>query len=151
MSNKQVVAIFIIGIALLLAAFWAGLVIVKQDAPASANQSPGAAVNQNAALAQAGKAAANANLVTRPPNQPATDESARYVVLIGKYGTLDQAKQIQAEIRRDYIAAYVQMPSGGDTLYAVAIGPYSRKEAEQVAADLSNKRKGIMIQPWTQN
>ena len=42
MSNKQVVAIFIIGIALLLAAFWAGLVIVKQDAPASANQSASA-------------------------------------------------------------------------------------------------------------
>lgn len=28
MSNKQVIAIFIIGITLLLAAFWAGLVIV---------------------------------------------------------------------------------------------------------------------------
>jgi hypothetical protein len=73
------------------------------------------------------------------------------MVLIGRYGTLDQAKQIHAEIRRDYLAAFVQMPSGDNTLYTVAIGPYSKKEADQVAADLSNKRRGIMIQPYTQN
>lgn len=151
MSNKQVAAIFIIGIALLLAAFWAGLFIVKQDTPASANQTSGAAPNQPGAGNQANKPATNANLTTRPASDPVADDNARYVVLIGKYGTVDQAKQVQAEIRRDYIAAYVQMPNGGDTLYAVAIGPYSRKEAEQVAADLSNKRRGIMIQPWTQN
>jgi cell division protein FtsN len=54
-------------------------------------------------------------------------------------------------MRRDYIATHVQMPSGGDTLYRVVIGPYKKRDAEQVAADLSNKRKGIMIQPWTQN
>lgn len=150
MTNKQVVAIFIIGIALLLAAFWAGLLIVKQDAPASANQSSSAAPNQNAA-GQANKPAANANLVTRPPNSAATDENAQYVVLIGTFGTLEQAKQLEAEMRRDYIATHVQLPSGGDTLYRVVIGPYKKRDAEQVAADLSNKRKGIMIQPWTQN
>jgi cell division septation protein DedD len=150
MSNKQVVAIFIIGIALLLAAFWAGLVIVKQDAPASANQSSSAGVNQNAAGGQVGKAA-NASLTTRTVNQPATDENAQYVVLIGTFGTLEQAKQLETDMRRDYIATHVQMPSSGDTLYRVVIGPYKKRDAEQVAADLSNKRKGIMIQPWTQN
>jgi cell division septation protein DedD len=149
MSNKQVAAIFIIGIALLLAAFWAGLLIVKQDAPASANQSPSAAPNQNAA-SQANKLAANANLVTRPPGA-GTDENAQYVVLIGTFGTLEQAKQLETDMRRDYIATHVQLPSGGDTLYRVVIGPYKKRDAEQVAADLSNKRKGIMIQPWTQN
>jgi len=148
MSNKQVVAIFILGIALLLAAFWAGLVIVKQDAPVSANQSPNAPT-ANAASAQAAKPTMNANLTTQPPG--ATSEDARFMVVIGKYGTLDQAKQIQAEIRRDYLAAFVQPPSGDNTLYTVAIGPYSRKEADQVARDLSNKRRGIMIQPYTQN
>ena len=151
MSNKQVIAIFIIGIALLLAAFWAGLVIVKQDAPASANQSASAAVNQNLASAQAGKAAVNAGLTTRTANQSAIDENAQYVVLIGTFGTLEQAKQLETDMRRDYIATHVQMPSSGDTLFRVVIGPYKKHDAEQVAADLSNKRKGIMIQPWTQN
>jgi cell division septation protein DedD len=150
MSNKQVAAIFIIGIALLLAAFWAGLLIVKQDAPASANQSSSAAPNQNAA-GQANKPAANANLVSRPPGAAATDENAQYVVLIGTFGTLEQAKQLETDMRRDYIATHVQLPSSGDTLYRVVIGPYKKRDAEQVAADLSNKRKGIMIQPWTQN
>jgi cell division septation protein DedD len=149
MSNKQVVAIFILGIALLLAAFWAGLVIVKQDAPAGANHSSNAVPTANAAGAQAAKPTVNGNLTTQPPS--AASEEARYMVLIGKYGTLDQAKQIQTEIRRDYLAAFVQMPSGENTLYTVAIGPYSKKEADQVAADLSNKRRGIMIQPYTQN
>ncbi|MFL6213687.1 MAG: SPOR domain-containing protein [Blastocatellia bacterium] len=149
MSNKQVVAIFILGIALLLAAFWAGLFIVKQDAPAGASHSSNAAPSANAAGAQAAKPTVNANLTTQPVS--ATNEEARYMVLIGKYGTLDQAKQIQAEIRRDYLAAFVQMPSGDNTLYTVAIGPYSKREADQVAADLSNKRRGIMIQPYTQN
>ena len=151
MSNKQVVAIFIIGIALLLAAFWAGLFIVKQDAPASANQSASAAPNQNAAGGQASKVAANGNLTTRSANQPATDENAQFVVLVGTFGTLEQAKQLENDMRRDYIATHVQMPSGGDTLYRVVIGPYKKRDAEQVASDLSNKRKGIMIQPWTQN
>jgi len=132
MSNKQVVAIFILGIALLLAAFWAGLFIVKQDAPAGANHSSNAAPAPNATGAQVAKPTVNANLTTQPVS--AAGDEARYMVLIGKYGTLDQAKQIQS-----------------NTLYTVAIGPYSQKEANQVAADLSNKRRGIMIQPYTQN
>ena len=150
MSNRQVVAIFIIGIVLLLAAFWAGLAIVKQDAPASANHS-GTAANQNAAANPPNKSVANASLTTRSSNQPASDENAQYVVLIGTSGTLEQARQLEADMRRDYIATHVQMPSGGDTLYRVVIGPYKKRDAEQVASDLSTKRKGIMIQPWTQN
>ena len=111
MTNKQVVAIFIIGIALLLVAFWAGLFIVKQDAPASASQSSNAAPNQNAAGGQVGKAAANSNLTTRSANSPATDENAQYVVLIGTFGTIEQAKQLESDLRRDYIATHVQMPA----------------------------------------
>ncbi|HJQ27646.1 MAG TPA: SPOR domain-containing protein [Blastocatellia bacterium] len=148
MSNRQVVAIFIIGIVLLLAAFWAGLAIVKQDAPVSANHS--SAANQNAAGGAAGKPAASGP-TTRPASQPSGEENAQYVVLIGTFGTLEQAKQLESDMRRDYIATHVQMPSGGDTLYRVVIGPYKKRDAEQVASDLSNKRKGIMIQPWTQN
>ena len=151
MSNRQVVAIFIIGIVLLLAAFWAGLAIVKQDGPASANQS--VAANQNAASGSVGKpSAASAGPPTRPASQPPADENAQYVVLIGTFGTLEQAKQLESDMRRDYIATHVQMPSsGGDALYRVVIGPYKKRDAEQVASDLSNKRKGIMIQPWSQN
>lgn len=150
MSNKQVVAIFIIGIALLLAAFWAGLFIVKQDAPVSANQSASAMPNQNATPIQSTKPVANTNLTT-PAAQPAASENAQYVVLVGTFGTLEQAKQLESDMRREYIATHVQMPSGGDTLYRVVIGPYKKHDAEQVASDLSNKRKGIMIQPWSQN
>jgi len=149
MSNRQVVAIFIIGIVLLLAAFWAGLAIVKQDAPVSANQS--SAANQNAAANTSNKPAAGGGSTTRPASQPPGDENAQYVVLIGTFGTLEQAKQLESDMRRDYIATHVQMPSGGDTLFRVVIGPYKKRDAEQVASDLSNKRKGIMIQPWAQN
>jgi hypothetical protein len=43
------------------------------------------------------------------------------------------------------------MPGGQDGLYRVNIGPYDKRDADKVAAELSNERKGIMILPWTQN
>lgn len=149
MSNKQVAAIFIIGIALLLAAFWAGLVIIKQDGPASANQTASAA--PNAASNQANKPPANANLTTRPANTPTTDDDTRYVVVLGSFGTAEQADQLKTEMRRDYPSTHVEPPSGDNTLYRVVIGYYNRRDAEMIAAELSNKRRGIMIQPRTQN
>jgi hypothetical protein len=41
MSNKQVIAIFIIGVGLLLGAFWAGLYVVKQNADAEQQSGSG--------------------------------------------------------------------------------------------------------------
>jgi cell division septation protein DedD len=144
MSNKQVIAIFIIGVGLLLGAFWAGLYVVKQDAAANANQI-GTAVRTG--QAQAKPASANANLT---PAQPA--ESSQYVVFVASFGTVEKAKQLETELQKlNYRAAYVQMPSSQDTLFRVNIGPYDKADAEKVAALLSNERKGIMILPWKAN
>jgi cell division septation protein DedD len=144
MSNKQVIAIFIIGVGLLLGAFWAGLYVVKQDAAANANQS-GTAVRTG--QAQAKPASANTNTT---PAQPA--ESSQYVVFVASFGTVEKAKQLETELQKlNYRAAYVQMPSSQDTLFRVNIGPYDKADAEKVAALLSNERKGIMILPWKAN
>ena len=145
MSNKQVIAIFIIGIALLLGAFWAGLYVVKQDTLPSANQ--GAAANQNAQAGAVGRQNSNAQAQAQPAG-----ENARYVVHVGTYGTLAEAKQLETMLRqKNYVSTYVQMPSGQESLYRVNIGPYDKRVADQVAAQLSNERKGIMIIPWAQN
>ncbi|HVG19173.1 MAG TPA: SPOR domain-containing protein, partial [Blastocatellia bacterium] len=127
--------------------FWAGLYVVKQDAPATTNQ--GVIANQNAQGEQVGKQA-TANAGAQPREQPPGD-NARYVVFVAAYGTLDKAKQLESELRKKYLAAHVQMPGGQDGIYRVNIGPYDKRDADKVAGELSNERKGIMILPWTQN
>ncbi|HLF83600.1 MAG TPA: SPOR domain-containing protein [Blastocatellia bacterium] len=145
MSNKQVIAIFIIGVGLLLGAFWAGLYVVKQDTAANTNQSGAAA---RGAQSAAGKqSSGNADT----PGQ-AGDNSSQYVVFVASFGTLEKAKQLEAELQKlNYRSAFVQMPSSQDTLYRVNIGPYDKADAEKVATMLSNERRGIMIFPWKAN
>lgn len=149
MSNKQVIAIFIIGVGLLLGAFWAGLYVVKQD---TTNSNQGRA-NQNS-LAQNSQAAAKSavsNLTSQPP-QASTD--ARYIVQVGaSFGTIEKANELTAQLRKKYPSAHTQAPTGSDTLYRVRIGPYnSREDAQQVAGELSSQGfKGVMIFPWTGN
>jgi cell division septation protein DedD len=145
MSNKQVIAIFVLGVVLLLGAFWAGLYVVKQDATAD----QGLTANQNARAEQVGKQAST-NASAQPREQSAS-ENARYVVFVAAFGTLDKAKQLESELRKKYLAAHVQMPGGQDGLYRVNIGPYDKRDADKVAGELSNERKGIMVLPWTQN
>jgi cell division septation protein DedD len=143
MSNKQVIAIFIIGVGLLMGAFWAGLYVVKQDTGANTSQS-GAAARGGQPTAPGKQAATNAN--TRGQ---ATETSSQYVVYIASFGTLEKAKQLEADLQKlNYRSAFVQMPSNQDTLYRVNIGPYDKPDAEKVATLLSNERKGIMILPW---
>ena len=84
-------------------------------------------------------------------NSAGANDNSRFVVLIGTYGTLDQAKQVESDIHKDYLAAHVQMPSGTNSFYRVIIGPYDKRDADKVASELSNKRKGIMILPWAEN
>lgn len=145
MSNKQVIAIFIIGVGLLLGAFWAGLYVVKQNTDANTNKStPSAGDAQPAAT---GKTPANTNA----PGQPA-ETSSQYVVFVASFGTLEKAKQLEADLQKlNYRAAYVQMPAGQESLYRVNIGPYDKPDAEKVATLLSNERRGIMILPWKPN
>ena len=146
MSNKQVIAIFIIGVGLLLGAFWAGLYVVKQNTDANTNQSSASA--RGAQASPAGKQpSANANT-------PATtsDNNSQYVVFVASFGTVEKAKQLEADLQKqNYRAAYVQMPTSQDTLYRVNIGPYDKADAEKVIDMLSNERKGIMILPWKPN
>jgi cell division septation protein DedD len=147
MSNKQVIAIFIIGVGLLLGAFWAGLYVVKQDTTRNTNQS-GAATRGGQPAASGKQPSTNANT----PGQPAESSSSQYVVFVASFGTLEKAKQLEAELQKlNYRAAYVQTPSNQDTLYRVNIGPYDKADAEKVATLLSNERKGIMITPWKPN
>jgi len=147
MSNKQVIAIFIIGVGLLLGAFWAGLYVVKQNTAANANQSGATANAAQPAAAPAKQASANANT----PGS-AGDSNSQYVVFVASFGTLEKAKLLEADLQKlNYRAAYVQMPTSQDTLYRVNIGPYDKSDAEKVASQLSNERRGIMILPWRPN
>ena len=146
MSNKQVIAIFIIGVGLLLGAFWAGLYVVKQNTAANTNQS-GAAARGGQPPASGKQPSTNTNT-----SGQAAESSSQYVVFVASFGTLEKAKQLEAELQKlNYRAAYVQMPSNQDTLYRINIGPYDKADAEKVATLLSNERKGIMILPWKPN
>jgi len=154
MSNKQVIAIFIIGVGLLLGAFWAGLYVVRQDTKANANHN--VAANQSSqgggpiSQAPAPKPApANANL---QPEQASSD--ARYIVQVGaSFGTAEKANELTAQLRKKYPSAHTQNPTGTDTLYRVRIGPYkSREDAQQLANELASQGfKGVMIYPWNGN
>jgi len=153
MSNKHVIAIFVIGIGLLLGAFWAGLYVVKQDASANPSQSQ---VTSQSAASNAGTAAAAkavpANANTQP--QPPSSSDTRYIVQVGaSFGTVDKANELTAQLKKKYLGAHTQNPTGGDTLYRVRIGPYDRRDdAQQVANELSSQGfKGVMIFPWTGN
>jgi cell division protein FtsN len=154
MSNKQVIAVFIIGIGLLLGAFWAGLHVVRQDTTAKVNQNQVA--NQNSQGNSAGTptpaskpATANAN--TQQQQAPG---DARYIVQVGSsFGTADKANELTTQLSKKYPSAHTQNPTGSDTLYRVRIGPYnSREDAQLVANELSSQGfKGVMIFPWTGN
>lgn len=131
MSNKQVVAIFIIGIVLLLGAFGAGLYVVKQDS-----------------------SAASSNQVN-PQKQGAEGEqtaSDKYAIHVASFGTIEEASKFMLELRARYTSAYTQNPAAGQGLYQVNIGPYDRRDAEQVAEELrKDGRKGVMVKKWSQN
>lgn len=146
MSNKQVIAIFIIGVGLLLGAFWAGLYVVKQDSAANANQTRAANQNSQNQNAQAGKPAAS-NLTTQP-QPPAASSETRYIVQVGSsFGTVEKANELTAQLKKKYFSAYTQNPTGTDTLYRVRIGPYNnREDAQQIANELASQGfKGVMI------
>jgi DedD protein len=146
MTNKQVIAVFVAGVALLLAAFWAGLSVIKQDATSDASTA-----NQNAKAGLANQSAVAA--ATPNTREPPAPESARYVVFVAAFGTLDKAKQLESDLRRKYLAAHVKTPTGNqETLFRVNIGPYDKQDADKVATELATEgRKGIMVLPWTQN
>ncbi|MFY9611757.1 MAG: SPOR domain-containing protein [Blastocatellia bacterium] len=145
MTNKQVIAIFVAGVALLLGAFWAGLSVIKQDSTSDASTA-----NQNARAGSTNPGSAGATSNTR---EQGAAEGARYVVFVAAFGTLEKAKQLESDLKRKYLAAHVKTPNGNqETLFRVNIGPYDKQDADKVATELATEgRKGIMVLPWTQN
>jgi cell division septation protein DedD len=135
MNNKQVIAIFIAGVALLLAVFLVGLLVVKQGTAASIDK--GAQVKQQPSS------------VNAQPADHAANGDTRYVVHVAAFGTLQKANDLKEELKQKYLAAHVKEPTGQDPLFRVNIGPYDKADAEKVASDLSAQgRKGLMIIPW---
>ena len=130
-NNKQAIAVFVLGIALLLAAFWAGLNVVKQDTIPAASQpdkekrpaEDGSPQKQEATSMQTGDQ---------------NSQGAGYILQVAGFGTSEKAAELVAELRRKYKSAHTQNPTGDDTMYRVRIGPYSaREEADQVAGELA--------------
>lgn len=138
MSNRQVIAIFITGLALLLGAFWAGMSLLspaKVTAPTN---------SQNQAQPPA---PAQAQHEVKPAGEP------QYIVFVAAFGTLASAKQMESKLHtQKYLAAHVKSPTDQDTLYRVNVGPYNKADADRVASELSIEGyRGVMILPWTQN
>jgi len=154
MSNKQVIAIFLTGVCLLLAAFWAGLSIARH----ATREPAGAGVGAKNGTPSPGPGS-NAADQKGAPRSPAAaekddDPNARFIVHVATFGTAEQADQLTRELRRKYLSADTQQPGqGGDTLYRVNIGPYkNRADADRVARELQAEgRKGIMVLPQAAN
>jgi cell division septation protein DedD len=142
-NNRQAIAVFILGIALLLAAFWAGLNVVKRDAIGGIHQSEHPS---KPAQAAAKSPAQEPAAVDEPPGD------SGYILQVAGFGTADKASQLVAELRRKYKSAHAQAPAGDDTIYRVLIGPYpTRAETDQVAGELAAQgMKGVMILSWPQ-
>ncbi|HMG33108.1 MAG TPA: SPOR domain-containing protein [Blastocatellia bacterium] len=144
MSNKNVVAVFVIGLALLLGAFWAGLYAVKRDSV------PRPAVSASDGPAPAPPAPVPAQVPPQQEAQPEASPNARFVVQVGGFGTAEKANELVAQLKKQrYLAAYLQEPTRNDRLYRVLIGTYNaREDAQQVANELANQGfKGVQVIP----
>ena len=137
-TNKQVIAIFIVGLLLLLVAFWAGLSVVKQDT--------GSGQPRIATQMQREASAARST-------EPAAESGAQYIVFVRAFGTLTMAKQMENDLKqRKYLSAHVKSPDNQDPLYRVNIGPFAKSEADKVAHELSVEGiRGVLVLPWDAN
>ena len=140
-NNKQAIAVFVLGIALLLAAFWAGLNVVKQDTiPAVAQPDR---EGRSSRPSQQARRRLDADRTQNP-------QGSGYILQVAVFGTSEKAAELVAELRRKYKSAHTLNPTGEDTMYRVRIGPYTtRDEADQVGGELAAQgMKGVMISPW---
>ena len=141
-NNRQAIAVFVLGIAFLLAAFWAGLNVVRRDAIGTIHQPDSTSRPPQSARTPGQDGAAQA--VEEPPGE------AGYILQVAVFGTADKAGQLVADLRRKYKSAHTQAPSADDAMYRVLIGPYpTRAETDQVAGELAAQgMKGVMILSW---
>lgn len=144
LSNKQVIVTFIAGLLMLLIAFGAGLSIIKSSLTTGTNPDevkttkpqPKAEANTQAAASQT-------------DNSPGaeTPVATKYTIKFQVYGTKEAAERARAELRsKNYWSAYIQEPTGQDTLYQVNIGPYeSRDEAQKISSELSTQGYKVLM------
>jgi len=151
MSNKNVITVFVIGLALLLAAFWVGLYVVRQEQPSKpVTATPIVSPQPNSNATAPGSSAVEAQVQGATQSSP----DSKFIVQVYSYGTAEKANELAGELRkRIFKSAYVQTPTADDPLYRVRIGPFNDLEqARQVQSQLSGQGyKGVMILPWKQN
>lgn len=156
MSNRQVIAVFVAGIVMMLAAFWAGLNIIKGSAVestiASSNSSTNGSNKAGAAPvskpAPSPQAAESSRAQASQEANPAPNDDPKYVVFASAHGTLEKAQEEVEKLKAQrYISAHVKMPDEENSLYRVFIGHFKlREDAQQVANELASEgRKGVMI------
>jgi cell division septation protein DedD len=143
MSNRQVIAIFVLGIVMMFVAFWTGLSVIQGNIVSSSNQAT--VKSANPATPQ------KAVEATRPPETAAASPAEEtpqtlYLVRVAAFGTRQTAEELKDELRKKgFLSAHVQEPEGDYTLYNVNLGPFGkREEAQQVANTLSIEGKKIL-------
>lgn len=128
-TNKQVMAIFAAGVAVLFIAFWAGLSISRRTTASEPVPVPA---------------------ISAQPQTPSQPDQVKHMVVVGTFGTEEKASEIARELRRTYLSAHAQKPNtaAGERLFRVLIGPYDKREsAEQVQNELLGEgRKGVTVQ-----
>jgi cell division septation protein DedD len=152
LSNKQVVAIFVLGIVMLFVAFWAGLSVIKGSIVSSSNQTAQKSSNlpQQQKPAEPPKPSEAAVASPAPPAaqspSPEAGEDKRYTVRVAAFGTQEKAEELKNELRKkNYLSAHVEAPTAENTLYHVNVGPFKlREEAQQVANELSIEGKKVL-------
>lgn len=143
MSNKQVIAIFVLGLGMMFVAFWAGLSVIQGNIVSSSNQATVKSANpppQKSVEASRQAEAAGADSSAETPPQ------TLYLVRVAAFGTQQKAEELKDELRKSsFISAHVQEPQGAETLYNVNLGPFEKREdAQQVANTLSIEGKKIL-------
>lgn len=140
MSNKQVVAIFVLGIVMMFVAFWAGLSVIQGNIVSSSNQATVKSANTPP------------QKPAEPPKQPEaavadspaeTTPQTLYLVRVAAFGTKEKAEILKEELRESFLSAHIEEPQGAVTFYNVSLGPFTREEAQQVANTLSIEGKKI--------
>ena len=144
MGNKQVITIFFIGILMLVAAFWAGLTIIKGSVTGGNKSAATVSKSTRAGESPSTQAAAGSVVAM---NSSANGD-ARYVVRVAAYGTQEEAQKIVDDLKGErYLSAHIRTPDAENALYRVFIGPFElRDAAQQVANELAAAgKKGLMI------
>jgi ATP-dependent Lon protease len=99
-----------------------------------------------------GQAPTKQGAPARTRQTPVQQVTGRYIVQVGySFERADRANELTRKLRLTYPNAYVQSPSGEETLYRVFVGPFNnREEARQVANELTAQGfAGVTVLPWS--